>query len=700
MDTAVENTAVENTAVETRGSPGLFAQAVVRHRQGELDAAAALYALVLQKNSGHADALHLSGVIDHQRGAHAQAVTRIRQAIRLRPREAAFHYNLGNAQRALGALDAAAACYREAVRLQPDYAEAHYNLGILRKQQARLAAAAGCFRQALRHRPDYVEALNNLGTTLRALGEPAQAEPLLRRALALRPDSPELHNNLGLVLRDLGREAAALVAFADALAQNPEFFEARRSLAGTLVTAGRHAEAASCLQTLVAQQPQDIPARLALAAALRESGAAEAALAQADAALALAPDSEPAQQARGECLRKLGRAEEAEALFRALVQARPQDPDAWNDLGNPLRELGRLDDSAACYRRALALRGNFPEAHANLGNVLKDLGRVEAARASLAAALRQRPDYAEAHFNLATLHLLAGEWEPGWRAWEWRFRCYKTPPATLPRWDGAPLAGRTLLVQGEQGLGDTIQFARLATLAAVDGPVVLQVDRSLLRLFTTLAGVTAVVAADAPPPPAALHCPLMSLPLALRITPAALPAAVPYLHAAPAAAAAWRARVASLPGMRVGLVWAGNPAYPNDRHRSMPLAALAPLALPGVQLVSLQKHAAGAPAPSPPTSMVLHDWTDELSDFSDTAALMAALDLVISVDTAAVHLAGALGRPVWLLNRFDTCWRWMLGRDDSPWYPTLRQFRQPSPGDWDSPVCQARAALAQLVAAA
>jgi tetratricopeptide (TPR) repeat protein len=588
-----------------------------------------------------------------------------------------------------GRLDAAASSYREVARLRPSFADAHYNLGIVRKQQGKPGAAVAAFRQALRHRPDYVEALNNLATTLRDQGEAAQAEPPLRQALAIRPQSPELHNNLGLVLRDLGQASAALAAFATALELNPAFAEARRNLAGTHAAAGRQAEAAACLRVLVVQQPDDVMARLALAAALRESGHPDEALAQADAALALAPDLPAARQARGECLRKLGRPEEAEAVFRALTEARPDDADAWNDLGNPLRELGRLDESEACYRRALALRGGFAEAHANLGNVLKDQGRVEPARASMAAALRLRPDYAEAHFNLATLHLLAGEWEAGWREWEWRFRCYPVPPRPMPRWDGTSLDGRTLLVHAEQGLGDTIQFARLAPLAGAGGRVVLTVDRSLLRLFATLDGVSAVVAGDAPPPAADVHCPLMSLPLALRITPATLPAAPPYLHADPVGVAAWRARLAPLPGLRVGLVWAGNPAYPNDRHRSMPLAALAPLAMPGVSLVSLQK----APADPPPAGMGLHDWTDELTDFADTAALMTALDLVIAVDTAALHLAGALGRPVWLLNRFDTCWRWMLGDDGSPWYPTLRQFRQPRPGDWEIVVAAVRAAL-------
>ena len=275
-----------------------------------------------------------------------------------------------------------------------------------------------------------------------------------------------------------------------------------------------------------------------------------------------------------------------------------------------------------------------------------------------------------------------------------------------PQWRGEDLADKTIFLHSEQGYGDTIQFLRyVPLLASRGGRVILEVPPSLGRLAEQLQGAAQVFASGAVTPAADFFCPLLSLPRAFGTTVATIPGEVPYLAADRAAVAAWRRRLADLEGLRVGLVWAGNPR-PNqpganriDRRRSVTLGHFANLAeVPGVSFVSLQKGQAASQTRSPPPGLLVHDWTDELTDFADTAALIEALDLVISVDTSVVHLAGALGKPTWLLNRFDTCWRWLLNRDDSPWYPTLRQFRQPSPGDWNSVICGVRDALQRLAA--
>jgi hypothetical protein len=378
------------------------------------------------------------------------------------------------------------------------------------------------------------------------------------------------------------------------------------------------------------------------------------------------------------------------------------------------------------------------------------------------AAIRQAPDDALLHENLAIVLLLAGRLAEGWSEseWRWRGRPALAMGFTQPRWEGEKLNGRTLLVHAEQGIGSNIQFCRYVTLIPLDGPppdilplplreggggrgptanapgptftatpppiplpqgkgknppdgrpsdgrpsggrIILAVQRSLVRLMETLRPGLEVVAFGDPLPPIDLRCPMLSLPRVLGTNRVEdIPAAIPYLRADPVAVARWRQRTAALPGLRVGLVWHGNPEDVRmDRRRSMPLAHMAPLAdVPKVSLVSLQVGDAARQLSGSPLAGTVHDWTAEFSDFADTAALIEALDLVIGVDTAVVHLAGALGKPVWLLNRFDTCWRWLLGRDDSPWYPTLRQFRQSSAGDWQGVMERICAALVVEAAA-
>ena len=324
-------------------------------------------------------------------------------------------------------------------------------------------------------------------------------------------------------------------------------------------------------------------------------------------------------------------------------------------------------------------------------------------------ALRLRPDYPEAHNNLGCALLLAGLFEDGWKEYEWwrKVQPYSSSVRDFPAplWRGEAIGDRTILLHAEQGLGDTLQFCRYAPLMVCGAGIILEVQPSLVRLLSRLPGVMQVVAWGDGLPPFDLHCPLMSLPLAFGTTLDTIPAGTPYLSADPALAANWQERLVGLDGLRIGLVWAGGQRlnFPVlvavDRRRSIALKALAPLGeVSGVSFVSLQKDAPAAQAADPPHGLMLHDFTADLHDFEDTAALIVNLDLVISVDTSVAHLAGALGKPVWLLNRFDTDWRWLLNRDDSPWYPTLRQFRQPRPGDWNGAVCAARDALQRLIA--
>ena len=445
----------------------------------------------------------------------------------------------------------------------------------------------------------------------------------------------------------------------------------------------------------------------------------------------------------GTALQHQGKSDEAAKSYRQALALKPDYAEALNNLGNVLTAQGKLDDAAKAYRRALALKPDYAEAHYNLGELLtreyrpdealacyrraldlkpdyaeplnalglafREQGQLAAAAVCYRKALDLKPDLPEAHFNHGLALLLEGKLRHGWEEFEWRWRSKEVRPRypVHQQWYGGDLNGRTILLHAEQGLGDSLQFVRYAPLVArLGATVLLEVQKPLVVLFSEMDGVSGVFAQGDTIPPFDTHCPLMSLPLALATTLDTIPGHTPYLRADVERAAVWRRRSEALPGLRVGLVWAGNPTpFPRgggaiDRRRSITLDHFAEFAdLEGVSFVSLQKGEAASQTKAPPAGLTIYDWTDELNDFADTAALVDTLDLVIGVDTSVIHLAGALAKPVWLLNRFDTCWRWLLERDDSPWYLTLRQFRQRSPGDWQGVLSKVHGELRSMIAA-
>ena len=408
----------------------------------------------------------------------------------------------------------------------------------------------------------------------------------------------------------------------------------------------------------------------------------------------------------GCALFSLGRFEEAEARHEAALRLEPDYPDALSNLGNALLAQGRFEEAVAAFRAALRLRPDYAEAHANLGAALRDTGDIPEALLHCEAAIELQPGRPDARFNRALALLTAGRYAEGWAEHEHRLALPHYPRRDLgcPQWQGEPLAGRRILLHAEQGLGDTLQFVRYAPLvAARGGRVILEVQKPLVGLLARMEGVAEVVACGEELPGFDLHCPLMSLPHAFGTTIETIPACAPYLAPDPDLVARWAALLPSSMGKRVGLVWAGSPRaneprnHYADRRRSLHLRSLAPLAaIPGVEFVSLQLGPRAAEAQSPPAGMAVLDLTAGIADFDDTAALVAGLDLVIAVDTSVAHLAGALGKPVWLLSRFDACWRWLAGREDSPWYPGLRLFRQERPGEWGPVIARVAAELARF----
>jgi len=423
-------------------------------------------------------------------------------------------------------------------------------------------------------------------------------------------------------------------------------------------------------------------------------------------ALRLDPDSADAQNNLGMVHYTNGHIAEAQNCFRAAVRLRSDHANATLNLGSTRQIFNHVEEAEGLFRRALVLGADPARANSNLALALMEQGRPAEAERACRAALAIQPHSAEARANLALALLTMGQMEEGWRAYEsrWEVEAMGGPAPALsqPRWTGQKLNGETVLLYAEQGFGDTLQFCRYAPMvAAAGGRVILVVPKALRRVMATLDGIAEILTEEDDGLPAFdYHCPLLSLPFAFGTTLATIPAPVPYLGTNPWK---WQYFLANLPGMKVGVVWAGKSraAQPHavaiDKRRSMALADMAPLfRVPGCHFVSLQLGPPAAQMQALPG--VLHDVSGQLSDWSDTAGLISGLDLVISVDTAVAHLAGALGKPVWMLNRFDSCWRWLRERDDTPWYPTMRQFRQTSRGDWAGVVERVARALTALVA--
>ncbi len=523
--------------------------------------------------------------------------------------------------------------------------------GVNLHRSGRLDAARSTYESVLRHEPNQPDALHLLGIIHHQQGGHEKAADLIRRAMSADRANAAYANSLGSVLLALGRTDQARAAFRQALDRQPGYAEAYTNLGNV---------------------------------DMRED-----------------------------------RVDAAIAAYRRALQHRPDYPEAHNNLGAALARAGDSATAEASYRAALALRPGYASAWANLGQCLTDQGRFEEALDSLDRAVALQIDHPDAHANRGICLLTLGRFREGWREYEWRWRTasFSSPRRDLgkPAWDGSDLAGRTLFLQAEQGIGSAIQFARYAPLAAATGgQVILECRDPLKRLFETLkqpstvrdqAAVTIVTREDPSLPPIDVQATLMSLPGLMGTDAGTIPADVPYLVADGAEMAEWQHRLHKVIGTdlarrrRVGIVWSGNPEHANDRNRSMPASALAPLAAnPAVHLYSLQVGPRAGDVRDLPADAVT-DLSADLGDFAATAAVIMALDLVISVDTAVAHLAGALARPVWLLVPAVPEWRWQRDREDSPWYPTMRLFRQRTLGDWPELISRVAAALERLPAA-
>ncbi len=658
---------------------------------GRLDEAVAVYNAAIRVKPDYAQAHSNLGVALMDLGRLEDAVAACNAAIRFKPDFAEAHVNLGNALKQLGRPDDAVTAYNAAIRFKPDLAEAHYNLGVALTDLRSLDDAVAAYDTAIRIRPGYAEAYFNLGVTLTDLGRLEDAVAACNTAIRLKPDYAEAHFNLGNALKELGRLDEAVAAYNTAFRIKPDYSEAHSNLGNALKELGRLDEAVAAYNTTIRIKPDDAEAHSNLGAALKNLGRLEDAVAAYNTAIRCKPAFAKAHSNLGVALKELGRLDEAVAAYDTAIRCKPDFAEAHYNLGNVLKALGRVGDAVAAYNTAIRFKPDYVEAHSNLGAALTDLGRFDDAITAYNTAIRFRPGYAEAHYNESFPHFLLGDLATAWPKYEWRWRGglkeLKHRFLTQPQWKGEDISGRTILLHAEQGLGDSILFCRYASLvAARGGRVVLETSRSLLRLLSGLAGVDRLIGPDAPPPDFDYHCPLMSLPGVFETTTETIPANVPYLTAEDKALNKWQTRIGSS-GFKIGITWQGNPVGPAEQGRSAPLACFAPLAnVPGVRLISLQKvHGLDQLNQIPPGMHVEtlgSDFDVGPDAFIDTAAVMMSLDLIVTVDTAIGHLAGALGRPVWLALQAIPHWVWMMDREDSPWYPNTRLFRQRVAGNW------------------
>jgi len=568
-------------------------------------------------------------------------------------------------------------------------------------QAGRLPEAERIYRQILDSTSENPDAWHLLGVVQYQKGAFGEAIEFIHRAISLQPHVAEYHTNLGTAYLDSGDFPEAAAAQRRALELRPAFPVALNNLAN----------------------------------ALRKQRDFNAALGYASEAVRLEPTLADAHNNLGTILKELGKLDDAVGHYREAIRLNPRSAETYNNLGIHYQEQRQFDEAIRCHHRTLEINPKFAEAHVNLGIIARkqkrykdaitlfqralecnpgkartyndlghaqrESGQISSAVASFDRALQLDSDCAEAHLNRAAMLLLTADFERGWPEYEWRWKIGHNRPRnfTQPEWDGSPLDGRTILLHAEQGLGDTIQFVRYATLLKRQGcTVLLLCQKPLTRLLGRSNGVDQLIPIGDPLPPFDVHCPLLSLPRVVQTSLRNVPADVPYVFADPQLVEKWGDRLNDIEGVRIGIVWQGNPDYPDDHFCSFPLSQFGALAnLTGIRLISLQKGFGTEQLNDLCGTFAVTELGDDFDEstgaFMDTAAVMKNLELVISADTSVAHVAGALGVPVWIPLSTVCDWRWLLDRKDSPWYPSVRLFRQQEQDDWEAVFDEIRIAV-------
>lgn len=614
-------------------------QAVALHQQGNIQCAEHLYREILSTQPSHFDALHLLGVVEYQKGKLDAALDYLNQALALNTTHPSAFFNRANVLQALQRDLDAIQDYEKTLKINENHAQAAYQLGFLLQKSKRYEAAVERYEQAL----------------------------------ALNPTDAQIHFNRGVSLQALERLQEAIESYDNTLALEPEHAKALNNRATALMNLGQ-----------LEQALDNYTRSVAIDAHFAES-----------------------QYNHGTALQALKRWQEALASYERAIALEPTNIKALSNSGTIWQELGQPERAIENYDRILAFEPDHVETLTNKGTALMEMRRTQEAFACYDQALALNPDHVNTHWNKSLALLLQGDFANGWPQYEWRWRLPEHQKILKhfhqPQWSGREdLHGKTIFIYAEQGLGDTLQFCRYAGLLAERGAkVILGAQPELYPLLNTQSGVLLHLQTGQKVPTFDYHCPLLSLPLAFGTELDSIPSSTPYLAADPTRVLAWAQKLSATqkpptnvwarlkeklkrqsPTLKIGLVWSGSSIHKNDRNRSIALAALAPLMGLRAQFFSLQKEISAADQATLQAHPDITNWGEHFNDFADTAAAIELMDLVIAVDTSTAHLAGAMGKPVWILLPFSPDWRWLLDRDDSPWYPSARLFRQKEHGNW------------------
>ncbi len=643
---------------------------------------------------------HKSQSLDHFRqaldlqmsGDPAGALEFYDRAIASEPAFADAHFNRGIILKELGRYEEALAAYGRTVVINPDFSEAHYNQGNILQILRRYEESLACFDRAITINPFYAEAHNNRAATLKALGKYEEALAAYDQVIALKPAYAAAYNSRGNVLEKLGRYEDALATYdraIDILPDNPVIHYQRGNILQEL---NRLEEALTAWNRAIAIHPDFAEAYTNRGAVLMQLGKPEEALQAHNRAITINPDFAIAHANRGMVLYQQGKIDESLAGFDRAIAINPGHVEAYFNRGIVLMKLQRYEEALVAFERTISLNPASVDAYYNRGFILHSKKKYNEALSSYNQAIAINPQHILSQWNKSLLLLLHGNYEEGWRLYEWRWHLETYQPFSRrfsqPLWSGdADVAGKTILLYREQGYGDTIQMLRYLPLLVERGAkVIISVTAPLLPLVNIIPGVVCVVDKKEPLPEFDLHCPIMSLPLAFKTTLKTIPSAAPYLGVPENKQIFWQSRLGEKNTPRIGLVWSGVAAYKQDSERSVSLSTLLPLLEQKAEFHSLQIEYRAEDREILMKDHRLQDHSGEIIDFGDTAALINEMDLVISVDTSVAHLAGALGKPVWILLPYAPDFRWLLDREDSPWYPTARLFRQPAFNSWNKVV--------------
>jgi tetratricopeptide (TPR) repeat protein len=635
----------------------LIQQGMAFHQQGHLPEAKQAYESLLKLEPNHLDAHYFLGVVHLQTKRFQASIEHFDRAISINPHYADAYCNRGVALRELTQFDAAVASYDRAIAIKPDFPEAYFNRGNALCDLGQLVKAVESLAMAIRFKPDHAEACFRCGIALFELAQFDDAVAHFDRALTIRPQHAEAHFNRGSALKALKRYNEAIASYQSAIFYKAENADAYANLGNTLLELGRLEEA----------------------------------IASYDQAITINPHYAVAYTNRGNALQALRQFGEAVISHKKAIFINPDLAEAYSNLGNVEQDLGEFDAAIANYDKAIHINPDYADAHVNRGNALHGLNRLDEAIASYERAIRIEPRCADAYWNKSLVLLSLGDFPNGWRLYEWRWKTRKhsvlekTRDFVQPLWLGEfSLNGKTILLHCEQGIGDTIQFCRYVKLVADLGArVVFEVEESLFELMAQIGGVDQLVVKGGVLPQFDYHCPIMSLPLAFKTELKSIPTPGAYLKNEKSKLAEWNKRLGEKSRPRIGLAWSGNAMHRNDHNRSISLSALTPYLSDAFEYVCLQKELRTSDEASLQRSQ-LRFFGDEILNFADTAALCDLMDVVISVDTSVAHLSGALGKLTWVLLPHMSDFRWLLSGTTSPWYESVRLYRQDEQRDWAS----------------